>query len=191
MARGILKSLHGRAFGLGEKNNLYVNQQALGKPANSVVKTSGLQITTIISAQVLALNVTPITIITAPAATQFIMLDRLIIYKAAGTAYLTGSIAATEDLVAKYTDASGAQVSGAIEVTGFLNSSSPTTSYTLGLGGGTVGTTTPAATSVGGILAVAGAAVVLHLTTGEITTGTSDLIVHAYYDVYDHALASA
>lgn len=191
MARGILKSLHGRAFGLGEKNNLYVNQEALGKTVNSVVKTNCLQITTITNAQVLALNATPITIVTAPATGKIAVLDRLLIYKAANaTPY--GAVGAADDLIARYTNASGAQVSGAIECTGFLDSTSAQTAYTLGLGKfGTLGTTTITGDAPGGVLSVSAAAIVLHMSTGEVTGASADLIVHAYYDVYDHVLASA
>jgi hypothetical protein len=164
----------------------------LGKPANSVVKTNGLQITTIEKAQLLALNATPITIVTAPGAGKIAVLDLLIIHKPANN---YTNVGATEDLIARYTDASGAQVSAAIETTGFLDNAAAQTAYARGVGTfGTIGSTTAAALGLGGVLSVANAAIVLHLTTAEILDGDgdgADLTVHAYYDVYDHVLASA
>ncbi len=60
------------------------------------------------SAQVLALNATPITLVAAPGADYAAIFEGAIIYKPAGTAY--AGIAGGEDLSVKYTDGSGLAV---------------------------------------------------------------------------------
>lgn len=124
-------------------------------------------ITTITSAQLLALNATEQTVVAAPGANLAIVPTRVTIRHAGGTAY--AGIAGGEDLVLKYTDDSGAQCSQVIETTGFLDQ------------------TTAQIRTAGGILAsvapVANAPVVLHLLAGEITTGNFDLIVKVDYDI--------
>jgi hypothetical protein len=157
-------SLHGRAFGFDSDNGAVIQ--------NGVIRNA-LAKKTITSAQVLALFATPIQIVAAPGAGLALILNRLVIYKAAGTAY--AGVAAGEDLVAKYTNAAGAQASSVIETTGFLDQATAQTRYA-----GPPGAVTTAAADV---TPVANAALVLHLLVGEIITGTSDLIVWTYYDV--------
>ncbi len=135
--------------------------------------TGAIRKTTITSAQLLALNATPQTIVPAPGAGLAVILNRLHVYKPAGTAY--AGVAVGEDLVAKYTNGSGAQVSSVIETTGFLDQATAQHRYA-GLPGAVT-------TTAADVAPVANAAVVLHLLTGEIITGTSDLIVWAFYDV--------
>jgi hypothetical protein len=121
----------------------------------------------ITSAQLLALNATPISVITAKGAGIAVVPTRWAIYKPAGTAY--AGVAAGEDLVLKYTDASGEECSMQIETTGFLDQATAQ----MRMAG------MPAAA----ISPVANAAIVLHLLTGEITTGTSDLSLRVWYDI--------
>lgn len=168
-------SLHGRRLGLGvvetgvSRPGLVLNhpgtsdQTLLG---HSVVKT-------ITSAQLLALNATPQTIIAAPDAGMAIIPLRMMIYKPAGTAYAT--IATGEDLVLKYTNGSGAQCSSVVETTGFLDQTTAQTRM-VGMPGAT-------GTTAGDYAPVAAAAVVLHLLVGEITTGDSPLYVRVWYDL--------
>lgn len=162
-------SLHGKRFGLGPDNELILDndgvQVLLGKYATAQVTT----------AQVLALFATPIEVVAAPAAGLAIVPRLVVIHKPAGTAY--AGIAAGEDLVLKYTDASGAQCSSVIETTGFLDSTAVQTRYAgmPGASGATAGDVTP----------VAAAAVMLHLLVGEIITGDSDLYVRTYYDLIE------
>lgn len=132
----------------------------------------------ITSAQLLALNATPQTIVPAPIAGYANLVNRIAIYKAAGVAY--AGIAAGEDLVAKYTDGSGAQVSSVIETTGFLDQATAQTRYA-----GPPGSTS---TTAADVKPVAAAAIVLHLLSGEITTGNQDLIVWTWYDTVPLAL---
>lgn len=163
-----IRSIKGRLLGMGSEGELIVNrrdgfQQVIGA---SVYK----QIT---SAQVLALFATPISVVAAQGAGLAIVPVRVAIYKPAGTAY--AGIAVGEDLVLKYTNAAGAQCSAAIEATGFLDQATAQTRYA-GMPGSTGAT-------AGDVNPVANAAVVLHMLTGEVTTGTSALHVRVWYDI--------
>ncbi|MFA5951492.1 MAG: hypothetical protein WC807_14530 [Hyphomicrobium sp.] len=124
---------------------------------------------TITSAELLALNATPKTIVAAPAAGLANVLVDVVAYKAAGTAY--AGIAAGEDLSIKYTDSSGLEVAE-IETTGFLDQTTAQTRYAKAFN---------AASGVSSITPVAAAALVMMLLTGEITTGDSDLKLRVYY----------
>lgn len=117
------------------------------------------------SAQLLALFTTPVTLVPAPTGDRALVLDRILIVKPAGTAY--AGIASGEDLVVKYTDASGAEVSVDIETEGFLDQT--TIQRRQGM--------PDAANQV----LTKNAALVLHLLTGNITTGNSPLICHVWY----------
>jgi hypothetical protein len=170
----ILTSIHGNRIGITAEGDL-----AMQNPANAeinsitspyiVQKRAFKQIT---SAQLLALNATPITVVAAPGAGRAIVPTRVNVYKPAGTAY--AGIAAGEDLVLKYTNGSGAQCSSVIEATGFLDQ---TTAQIRSAGA-------PASTgsTAGDITPVANAAVVMHMLTGEITTGDQPIYVEVYYN---------
>ena len=173
-----LVSLHGRRAGIAPAVNgggLVILRDDGSQEAFGCYKYA-----TITSAQLLALFATPITVLAAPGAGLAYAIRRVVIHKPAGTAY--AGIAAGEDLVLKYTDASGAQISSAIETTGFLDSASATTA----IAGPPAGT----GSTAGSHLLVADAAVVLHLLTAEIITGTSALHLHIYYDVLKTAFTS-
>lgn len=171
----IIKRIIGSAVGLGSKNELIINrtdgiQEILGQVV-SVAVSSG---------EVLALNATPKQIIAAPGSGLAIIVKRVAIHKVAGTAY--AGIAAGEDLVLKYTDGSGAQVSGVIECTGFMDQATAQTrvAHAPSSTGSTAGDYAP----------VANAAVVLHMLTGEITTGNSSIYVRVWYDVIPAVFAT-
>lgn len=135
----------------------------------------GVTTTKVTSAQLLALNATPQTVIPALGA-GLAAIPRLVqLYKPAGTAY--AAVGAGDDLVLKYTNGSGAQCSSVIEATGFLDQTTAETRVT-----GLPGSTT---TTAADVEPVANAVVVLHLLTGEVTTGDSDLYVRVWYDVID------
>lgn len=161
------KSLHGREFGFDSNTGGLVFNGAAGGISGALKKTL------ITSAQLLALNATPQTIVPAPGAGLAIAINRLVLYKPAGTAY--AGVAAGEDFVAKYTNGSGAQLTSVIETTGFLDQATAQTRYADAPGAVT--------TAAADVTPVANAAVVLHLLVGEIITGTSDLYVWTYYDV--------
>lgn len=173
MLNKILTSLHGRKLGLGHKGNLIENRANGAQHGGEVVKT-------VTSAQVLALNATPVSLVTAPAAGYALVVKRVTIHKPAGTAY--AGIAAGEDLTVKYTDASGALACAQIEATGFLDQATAQTRV-VGFPGAT-GTTS------GDVNPVSAAALVLHLLVGEITTGNSPLYVRVEYDTIQLAFTS-
>lgn len=142
-----------------------ISLAALGLTAGQVTNLALQKVAevTLTSAQILALNATPITVLAAPGAGFVNIVKRVYATKAAGTAY--AGIAAGEDLAIKYTDASGA-VAATCEMTGFADSTSATQS--LGVGAS--------------CLPVANAALVAHMLTGEITTGNSDFKLRIKYE---------
>jgi len=171
MPQQISTSLHGRRIGLGaptENDPLVINH------ADGSQTLLGCYITkAVTSAQLLALNATPQSIIPAQGAGFAVIPTRVAIYKPAGTAY--AGIAAGEDLVLKYTNGSGAQCSSVIETTGFLDQATAQTRV--------AGMPASTGSTAGDYAPVANAAVVLHLLTGEITTGDSPIYVRVWFDV--------
>jgi len=123
------------------------------------------------TAQVLALNAAPITIVPAPGASLALIFEGAVIHKPAGTAY--AGIAAGEDLSVKYTDESGLEVAEC-ETTGFLDQTTAQTRYVR---------PHTAASAISSLTPTANAALVLHLLVGEIITGDSDLHVRYFYRV--------
>lgn len=166
--------IYGNQVGLDHNGQLAGNVYAnlLGYTDEVIYNPMGLTKTTITSAQLLALNAVPITIIAAAPAGFATLFMGMALYKPAGTAY--AGIAATEDLVAKYTDGSGQQVSAYVEPVGFLDQTTAQIRYVGPVA--SIGTTT-----AGDITPASAAAVVLQMLVGEITTGTGGLIVWAYY----------
>lgn len=122
----------------------------------------------ITSAQLLALNATPITLIDAPGANKMLEFLGASVHKPAGTAY--AGIAAGEDLAIKYTNGSGAQVNTSLETTGFLDQTTKQTRLTR-----------PIVTEYTPVL---NASLVLHLLSGEITTGDSPLYLTIRYRIW-------
>jgi hypothetical protein len=138
-------------------------------PANSKVtrKTAKVVVT---SAQILALNATPVTLIAAPGAGKILVFDDAVFSKPSGTAY--AAVGADDDLEIRYTDASGAQVNTLLECTGFVDQTTVQVRITRPI----VTEYTP----------VDNAALVLHMKTGEITTGNSPLYVTISYHVVEN-----
>lgn len=122
------------------------------------------------SAQLLALNATPVEIVAAPPSGYFIAPEDLVFYKPAGTAY--AGIAAGEDLSVKYTNAAGLELAG-VEATGFLDQATAQVRHCRAY---------RAASSVSGVTPVNGA-LVLHMLVGEITTGDTVLRVRTFFRV--------
>lgn len=148
---------------------LTVLSGGLASPAGTVK----VQNTTITTAQVKALNATPITVVTGPAAGYAAVLVGVeLMLDFATTAY--DGIAAGEDLVLKYTDASGDTVA-TVETTGFLDATADAFRYVY-----------PASTAA--ITPVAEADIVAHILIDEIATGDSPLKVRAEYKVIPIAL---
>lgn len=169
----ILTALFGNLIGLDHDGKLVGNPHAglTGYDAEVNYGLEGLRKTTITSAQLLALNATPQIIVPAAPSGFVNIFQGMALQKPAGTAY--AGIAATEDLVAKYTDASGQQVSAYVEPVGFLDQTTAQQRY--------VGPIASIGTTTAGDVTPLNAAIVLHLLVGEITTGTGGLIVWAWY----------
>lgn len=164
----IYDQIVGRKAGLGLNGELILNRP------DGVQEVFGLRRdVTIANAQVLTLNATPQTIIPAPGAVLAAIPRRVLIYKPAGTAF--AGVAAGEDLVLKYTNAAGAQVSGVVETTGFLDQATDQSRIVHAPGA--------TAATAGDYAPVANAAVVLHLLVSEVTTGNSALKVRVWYDL--------
>lgn len=145
----------------------FINKQILNKSA--VLK--------ITSAQLLALNATPVTVLLAPGAGYFIKIENWVARHGTGTAY--GGIAAGEDLVLKYTNGSGAIAAAAIETIGFLDQATAQIRVANGFG---VPAST-ASTVPGDFTPVENAAIVIQLLSGEITTGLFDLYLFINYSI--------
>lgn len=129
---------------------------ALAGPAIDVITD-----VTITSAQLLALNATPITLVAAPAAgTANVLLDVQFFLDYNSAAY--AGIAAGEDLAVRYTNGSG-DILATVEATGFLDATADAFRFQAAV------TTT--------VTPVAAAALVLHMLTGEVITGNSPLKV--------------
>jgi hypothetical protein len=133
---------------------------------------------TLTPAEVKALNATPKTIVAAPGAGKALVFDQALVFLAYGTAAYAG-IAAGEDLAVKYTNAAGLQVASC-EVTGFLDATANAFRLMQAY---------RAASGVSDIAPAANAALVLHMLTGEITTGDSPVKLRVYYRVIPTTLA--
>lgn len=128
---------------------------------------------TVSSAELLALNATPKTLIAAPGAGYANVVDSAVLFLDYNSAAYDG-VAGGEDLEIRYTNGSG-QLLNTIETTGFLTATSDQVRY-VQFGSATY------------ITPVENAAVVLDLASGEIATGNSPLKVKIYYRVVPTAL---
>lgn len=125
---------------------------------------------TVSTAELLALNATPKQLVAAPGAAYALILTGALLYLPYATIAYNG-IAAGEDLAVKYTNGSGLQVASC-EATGFLDATADAFRWMHSY---------RAASGVSDIVAVANAALVLQMLTGEIATGNSPLKVRTFY----------
>jgi len=128
---------------------------------------------TVSSAEILALNATPKTLVAAPGAgkvLEFISATAILDYNSAAYA----GIGATEDLVIRFTDASGAIVSTTLETTGFLDQTADQLRTHKAI--------------VTDLVPVANSPLVLHLLNGEVTTGNSPIRYKVAYRVHTTGL---
>lgn len=174
--RDIIRSHHIRsdavvasdvADGSISTDKLAANAVTSAKLATSTIQTATHTVT---SAELLALNATPQEIVAAPEGGNVLVVVDWAISTQGGVPY--SGIAAGEDLALKYTDASGNKAAQDIEATGFLDQPTPEIRLAAGVGG-LSSNVTPAD----------GAALVLHMLSGEITTGNFDLKVTVNYRV--------
>lgn len=131
---------------------------------------TGQVVHTITSAELLALNATEQVVVPAPGEGFALVPILWAARKTAGTAY--AGIAAGEDLALKYTDDSGDKAAVDIETTGFLDQ----TTAQIRVAPGGVGL-------AAAVAPVANAPLVVHLLSGEIITGDTDLEVLVRYTV--------
>lgn len=127
---------------------------------------------TVSSAELLALNAAPKSLVAAPGAGKGIVLVDAQFFLDYNSAAYAG-IAAGEDLALRYTGAAG-EILGNVEATGFLDAVADAYRHV----------NSQAATSS---TPVANAPLVLHMATGEVTTGNSPLKVRVRYRVVDLA----
>lgn len=149
----------------------------VGTTALTFSALDGLEVneTVVSSAEILALNATPKTLIPAQGANKIaIPMWGILFYDATATAY--AGIAAGEDLCIRQTDGSG-QAFFFIEATGLLDQTTDQYRFFFhaSAGNGVLSYGSP----------VANTPIVLHMLTGEITTGTGALRVRTYYRVVD------
>jgi hypothetical protein len=126
------------------------------------------------SAELLAMFTTPKIIVPAPKAGYANIFLGAMIHKPAGTAY---NLTTATGLAVKYTNAAGLAVgesSGAGNFAGFLDQTTVQSRWIRPF---------TAASGNSAITPVAAAALVLHVLTAEITTGTGGLKVRAFYTV--------
>lgn len=127
------------------------------------------RVTTIATAAVRTLNATPVSVVPAPGAGFFIEVDSVRVmldYNSAGYDAVAGS---GEDLSFKYTNASGAKVTGDIAGWGFGDATSDQQRLARGVA----------------VTPVANAAIVAHILSGEwySAAGNSPLLVEVFYRV--------
>lgn len=134
------------------------------------------------SAEVLALNATPIELVGAPGAGKALIFEGAVVHKPAGTAY--AGIAAGEDLSIKYTNGSGVEV-GVLEMTGFADQTTAQARYIRPIDARAAVT----AGAPSSITPAANAALVAHMLVGEITTGDSVINLRIYHRVVDTVLS--
>ena len=174
----IQHSLHGREIGLGLKNELILRDEARSGLNDAQVLVWSIARVTVTTAQVLALNATPITLVAAPGALKAIIVDHIELYMDyAGTQYVDD---AGDDLAFSYTDGSGIQVCPPIDGADFIGLAADAYAYTPGV----------EPNAVQGMVPVVNAAVVISMLTGEVITGDSDIIVHTYYRIVDTVLTA-
>ena len=127
---------------------------------------------TLTAANVKALNATPISLVPAPGSGYALIFEGAVVYYGFNTAAYAG-IAGGEDLAVKYTDASGLQV-GSCETASFLDQTSNQTRFI---------SPYRAASGASDIIPAANAALVLHMLSGEITSGDTQLKLRVYYRI--------
>lgn len=144
------------------------NPDTMANPASEQIIARDVVVS---SAELLALNATPKTLVPAPGASFALVFEGATIHKPAGTAY--GGIAAGEDLSVKYTNGAGTEVAQC-EATGFLDQATAQTRYVRPHN---------AASAISSISPTVNAPLVLHMLVGEITTGDSALHVRVHYRI--------
>lgn len=156
-------SIHGRKLGFKTSTGNLVQD---GKELLTTLQKDF----TLSSAQILALNGTPFSLVSAPGSGRLLIPAALYLFMDYNSTAYDG-VASGEDLAVRYTDGSG-NIALTVETTGFLDQT--TDQYRWAQQG------SPAATG-GGFAPTANAALVAHMTTGNIATGNSPVYGRLYY----------
>lgn len=135
-------------------------------------------IVTITTAQVLALNATPQTLVAAPGAGKFLEFVSIHIFYDYNAAAYAG-VAAGEDLVVVYTGNGGEEV-GRVETTGFLDQTSDQHRLSYAAA---------EKDAVADVIPVDNAVLALQILSAEVITGDSPLICETFYRVRTTAIA--
>lgn len=151
-----------------------VNSGVLKQSGNAVNKCDDVTVST---AEILALNATPKTLVAAPGAGKFIAVNKIFLHYDYNSVAYNG-VAAGEDLAVKYNTSAGVEILQ-VETTGFITATADEVRIAYPLASG-------AATIV--YEPVANAPVVLHMLSGEVATGNSPVKVRTCYNILPSTL---
>lgn len=161
----------GLRLGRNSLGQLLVNRLATGLKADAQARVEGVERTILTAAQVQNAFSVPVELVAAPGVLFFLIVNRVVVSKAAGTAF--GGIAAGEDIQIEYGTANLACVAD-IESTGFLDAATAEIRLARSI---------DVASGLGGLDATAllNDNIEFSLLIGNITLG-SPLIVDTYYE---------
>lgn len=161
----------GLRFGKGPNGEFTVNATESGKGVDAQARVEGVQRSNFTAAQIQSANGTPLEVVAAPGAGFVLIVNRVIVSKAAGDAF--GGIAGGEDLTFLY-ETAGVAVVADIETTGFLDQATAEIRLSRAL---------EVASGLGGIdlTDALDEAIEMSLLSGNITLG-SEVIVDVYYE---------
>jgi len=165
----ILTQVHGHRLGLSPKNELIVNKEKDGGLRDAQHLSWSIKKGQLTSAQILALNGTPIECIAAPGAGYAIIVDHAEFFLDYGTATYVDE--AGDDLVLTYTDGSGIEVINPIDGADFVGLGADAFAYSAG----------HVQADVQGFIPTANAAIVAFMKNSEVTTGDSPINYAIYY----------
>lgn len=135
------------------------------------------------SAEILALNGTPKTLVAAPGANKVLVFKKAVFFLDYNSTAYDG-VAAGENLTIRYIDGSGTVV-GFVETTGFIDQTNDEYAVTY------VATSETATTASFNATQEVNQPLVLAIDAGEIATGNSPMGVRVYYDILDLSTLSA
>jgi hypothetical protein len=166
----IQTSIHGKRLGISKNTELVLNDANLAMENATLIPQRRLRIE-LTAAQVLAGFGTPFELVAAPGAGFALIVSRIDVSKAAGTAF--GGIAAGEDMIFVYSGGA-IHVVNSLETTGFLDSTSDEMRISRHL---------PVALGFD-LTAQANTAIDYELLVGDITGG-SPVVFDIYYERID------
>ncbi len=168
----------GLRFGRNSLGQFLVNRLATGLGVDAQARVEGVARVTLTAVQVAAAFTTPVELVAAPGALFFLIVNRVVVSKAAGTAF--AGIAVGEDIQIEYGTANTPVVPD-IETTGFLDATTAEIRIARSLA---------FVSGLGGLDATAllNDNIEFSLLIGDITGG-SPVIVDTYYERFPSFLA--